>query len=206
MKEIKEKNPELESVEFEETEKMSKKKQVEKELDKIKAFHSKVLKEAENIIVSDEKKSCFTYICNTSGGTVLLPDFRALDVDPSSTKVFSIKAGQIINLLTMFEPIVINRNRSALLTAFDMKGLSGLSLITCVENGDVKFPINLNPGSLIKRAQEKGMDRIECGYNEFDERLEEDYEKERKYNEKIMKKAGVTTKGRKTQDEVMNDI
>jgi len=142
-------------VEFEETEKMSKKKQVEKELDKIKAFHAKVLKEAENIIVSDEKKSCFTYICNTSGGTVLLPDFRALDVDPSSTKVFSMKAGQIINLLTMFEPIVINRNRSALLTAFNMKGMHGLAMLTCVKGKDVKFPIELNPGRLIIGQKKK---------------------------------------------------
>jgi len=50
------------------------------------------------------------------------------------------------------------------------------------------------------------MERIDVGWNEFDKRLEEDYEKEKKYNEKIMKKAGITTEGRKSQDEIMNEI
>lgn len=151
---------------------------------------------------------------NTSGTVVLLPDFRALDVDPDSQKVIKVDQGQAINLSSKFSNLTINRNRESLLQAFKMKGMHGFPMLTCVEKlntiitDDKGNELSFNPLTIVKKALQKGMknEKVDAGYNEYDEKLEADYKKEEDYNKRIMQKAGQNIGNRRTQEEAFNSI
>lgn len=158
-------------------------------LKEILQYHNDKIKAANNIVIGNKVDSAFDWIANTSGGQMMLPDFRARDLDPSSQELIVLQPGEIVNLLTMFEPISINRNRKGLLTAAKMKSNlhKDLPAITFIEHGDIEFPFSLEIDGIVKVAVAQGLGRIEDpGYNEYDIKLQKDYDKEEKANQKLL--------------------
>lgn len=196
-----------EQVKSEET--VSKKSTKRDTLDKILAYHEKKINDAKKILMNDENVACYDNIVNTSGNILILPDFHALSVNPSSQETFQMEQGERLNLLTMFDIKDINRNRKGLLTASKMKGVYGLPAITFVEDLDVEFPVELKKETLYEKGKRMkdenggGDTRINLPKNEFDIKLREEYEKEKRYNEKLERQLNVTGGDmRKSKDEL----
>lgn len=165
------------------------KKSNKRTLAQILEFHNQKVKNSKKVLVGNKIESAFEWVANTSGGLFMIPDFRAQDIDPSSQEVIVLEPGEIVNLLTMYEPISINRNRKGLLNAFKMKSTlnKDLPALTCVEHDEIEFPFPLQIEGIVKRAVAKGMGRIEDpGFNEYDIKLQKDYEKEEKANQKLL--------------------
>jgi len=178
-------------------------------LDSILEFHNKTIAEAQSILMNDESKACFTYIANTSGNILVLPDFHALSINPSSQETFQMEQGERINLLTQFDIKDINRNRKSLLVASKMKGIYGLPAITFIESLDVEFPFELKKETMfekgvLQKENNGGNDvRINLPANEFDKKLQQEKEKEEKYNKSLEQRLSMTAgDSRKTRDEI----
>ena len=188
-------------------EKLSKKEQIQKLLD----YHNKKMSEAKNILMDDKVVPCYDKIVNTSGARMILSDFHALSINPESEKTFQLEPGERLNLLTRFNIKSINRNRLSLETAAGMPGMYGFPGITFVEDIDVIFPVEL----VRKTDYQKGIEekekygegtKIPLPKNEYDILLEQDIEKERKRNEKLMEQSRMTGgQDRKTRQEIEQD-
>lgn len=180
-----------------------------KSLERILEYHEKKVNDAKQILMNNEDVACYDNIVNTSGNILILPDFHALSINPSSQETFQMEPGERLNLLTMFDIKDVNRNRKGLLTASKMKGIYGLPAITFVEDLDVVFPFELRKETLyekgVKMKEENGGGdtKINLPRNEFDIKLQEEKDKEKKYNdrlEKTLSMSGGDT--RKTKDEI----
>ena len=166
-------------------------------LDKILSYHRSKIEEFNEVLIDEEDNLPFKYVVNTSGGVLSLMDFKALSINPESEKTFSLKPGERVNLLTRFNKKDINANRESLMIAFEMKGIMGLNALTIVEDAKQEFPFELVKETLfekgLKEKEKVGQAKIALPTNEFDERLEKEIEKEERYNQNLIAKAGITT-------------
>lgn len=197
---------------------MAKTKSPKKDLkERLLAFHSQKLKDSAHVLMGEKVISCFDYLINTYGSELLVTDLQAKDKFPESQVIYPIEAGALLNLNTIWEVGVINRNRRALLPVFEkMKSLldpdyPALLLVSkedfeAIQDDKLKLPFNLEQKSLVARLKEKGKDHFEFGMNEYDEKLIEDLEKEEKSWEKASKHSGIGNKNRKTKEEAEKSI
>jgi hypothetical protein len=176
------------------------------QIESLLAFHKKKIFEAQEIMMDEETKPCYDYIVNTSGGKVILPDFHALSVDPDSPKTFTLEPGARLNLRSKFDIKDINRNREGLEIAASMEGIYGFPAITFVEDIRVEFPVPLVKKTPFEKGMEEkekfGSSKVQLASNEFDEKLVKDFEKEKRYNEKIADKSAYLVNPRKSKKEL----
>lgn len=180
--------------------------------ERLLSFHSEKLKNSAHVLMGEKDIPCFDYIVNTYGSKLMVTDLQAKDKNPDTQVIFEIQAGELLNLNTIWEVGVINRNRRALMPVFEkMKSLldpdyPALLLVTkedfeAIQDGKLKLPFELEQKSLVDRLKEKGKDHFEFGKNEYDEKLIEDLEKEEKSWDKASKGSGIGNKNKMTKEE-----
>lgn len=164
----------------------------------LNAYHEKKLEESKHIMVENKEVPAFEYAINASGGELLISDLESKDKNPDSDQVIVLAPGEIIYFNGYFAVPVINRNKRHLVNSMKIKGMLGIgdeklySLLN-IESPDIEFPIPLKTENLVTKIKSKNLqgNPIELPINEFDIALQKDIEKEKVYNEKISRRAGM---------------
>ncbi len=124
-------------------------------------------------------KPRFRYIANTSGGILCIPDLcNEIEVEG-----IAFKAGEKIDLLTMFTPQQINRARSLIRCAEKISEQTGLPAITVLNSLDDPLPDGAIITPLSERVDPGTV--LQADDNVFDEKLDRAYEKEEEQAEKV---------------------
>lgn len=132
--------------------------------------------DADALITSNKPR--FRYIANTSGGILCIPDLQN-EVEPEG---IAFKAGEKVDLLSMFTPQQINRSRGLQGSVTKISEQSGLPMITILTGLDDLLP----DGAIIQPLAEKVAPgtTMQAEDNVFDEKLDRTYEKEEERAEK----------------------
>lgn len=132
------------------------------------------------------KRPRYRYIGNTYGGLLLIPDLRS-DTEPEG---IALQPGEKVDLLQMFTPEQINRCRSLNKLVEKKSPLNGLSFITVLDSLDDDLPHNAVVKPLIEREGIEDGSTIKAPRNQYDDQLDDIYQKEDDRNEKLKQQAG----------------
>ncbi len=135
--------------------------------------------QADHSALMTSNKPRFRFVANTSGGILCIPDLK----NEAEEDGIAFKAGEKLDLLTMFTPQQINRSRGLQNSVEKISDQTGLTMLTVLDSIDDPLPKGAIIKPLIERV-EPGT-TMQADENPFDEKLDRAYQKEEDQAEKV---------------------